>query len=267
MHLARKNIHFAGVDDLVLLAWSSWAGCNQYLDKHVVGYATIQFVCEVRPSLFLAYDEREYDLRGEWFFPAHPGPRLRFHALDGGEWHHRHIGFKGVRWEEWRARGVWLEEPQRAPEGEEWGRRFDELIEWTKRGDTLGRLRAVNGIERLLLELREARSQESGGDAWLENLLAKLDAQVAPDFADVARELGLSDSALRRRFKAATGSSMQNYVLERRIARARALLLDTNWTLRKIAGELEYGSEWFFARQFKERVGVAPGAFRRSRLR
>lgn len=241
--------------------------CRQRLDKHVVGYATVQFVSRIRPSLFLAYDEREYELKGQWFFPAHPGPRLRFHAVDDGEWHHRHIGFKGGLWEEWRARGVWLEMPQRAPEGENWGRRFDDLIGWTKRGDKLGRLRAINGIERLLLELCEARSQESIGEEWLEATLMKLDATPLPDLGMVAREMGLSDSALRRRFKAATGSSMQEYVLEKRVARARALLLDTNWTLRKIAGELGYNSEWFFARQFKERVGVAPGAFRRSRLR
>ncbi len=255
------------MNDLVLLAWSGSPHCRQRLDKYIVGYATIQFVCDIHPSLYLAYGEREYELRGEWFFPAHPGPRLRFYANDAGQWHHRHIGFKGALWDEWRARGLWLDEPQQAPGGESWGRRFDELIEWTKRGDTLGRLRAINGIERLLLELWEARSQESGGDEWLSDFLAKLDAHPTPDFAALAREVGLSDSALRRRFKAATGTSMQNYALEKRIGRARSLLLDTNWTLRKIAGELGYKSEWFFARQFKERVGVAPGAFRRSRLR
>ncbi|RYX83662.1 AraC family transcriptional regulator [bacterium] len=267
MHTARINIHFARVNDLVLLAWSGSPHCRQRLDKHLVGYATIQFVRDIEPSLFLAYDEREYNLHGEWFFPAHPGPRLRFHANNNGEWHHRHIGFKGPLWDEWRARGLWLEEPQCAPQGEQWERRFDDLIQWTKRGDKLGRLRAINGIERLLLELLDARSQQNGGDEWLTDFLVKLDAHPTPDFAALAREEGLSDSALRRRFKAATGTSMQNYALEKRIARARALLLDTNWTLRKIASELGYQSEWFFARQFKERVGVAPGTFRRSRLR
>ena len=253
------------MNDLVLLAWSNMPACRQRLDKHLVGYATIQFVCDISSSLFVAYDEREFELQDEWFFPAHPGPRLRFHALENGCWHHRHIGFKGLLWDSWRASGLWPNIPQRAPEGSDFARRFDELISWTSRGDKIGRLRAVNGIEGLLLELSEARAQ-TGGDQWLEALLQKLDVSN-PDLSAIARGLGLSDSTLRRRFKAATGTSMQDYILEKRLARARALLLDTNWTLRKIADELGFKSEWFFARQFKDRAGIAPGAFRRSGLR
>lgn len=255
------------MDDLILLAWSNVPHCTQRLAKHVEGYATIQFVSHIRGAFFLAYDEQSYLWReGNWFFPAFPGPRLRFHALENGDWHHRHIGFKGPLLERWRAAGLWLETPQRAPQNADFAVQMDELIDWTARGKRLERLRAINGLERLLLELAQARETEAHADEWLEIVLARLDDQTL-DFARLGRDLGLSDTALRRKFKLKTGISMQDYRLNQKIARARVLLSDSSMPLKEVAFQLGYSNEFFFSRQFKERVGVAPGTFRKSRLK
>ena len=252
-------------DDLILLASSNWPHSNQRIDKWLDGYSTIQFVTDIRGALLVAYDQREWILReGNWFFPAHPGPRIRFHAVgESDDWHHRHVGFRGPLVESWRAAGLWPDEPQRAPDGENWAARMDEIIVLVRQFERLSRWRAINALEALLLELAQSRQAATAPDAWLESVLQQLDAGA--DFDELSAQLAMSPTLLRRRFKAATGITMQDHVLQKRLATARALLSDTDLPLKAVASQLGYSSEAFFSRQFKTHSGVAPGAFRRSR--
>ena len=252
-------------DDLILLASSNTPHNRGRIDKRLDGYSTIQFVTDIRGALLVAYDEREWNLSaGDWFFPAHPGPRIRFHAVGQDDnWHHRHIGFQGPLVESWRAAGLWLDAPQSAPPGTNWAARMDEIIALVRQFERFSRWRAINALEALLLELAQARQAATSPDAWLENVLQQLDAGA--DFDGLSAQLAMSPTLLRRRFKAATGITMQDHVLQKRLATARALLSDTDLPLKAIAHQLGYSSEAFFSRQFKTYSGVAPGAFRRSR--
>ncbi len=252
-------------DDLILLASTNAPLSQIKIDKWLDGYSTIQFASQIEGTLFLAYDEREWNLRaGDWFFPAHPGPRIRFHGLEPGDhWHHRHVGFQGPLVESWRAAGLWPGAPQLAPPGENWARRMDEIIILVRQSEPLSRWRAINALEALLLELAQARQTPGAPDAWLEEVLESLDAGLG--FADLSAQMAMSPTLLRRRFKAATGITMQDHVLQKRLATARALLADTDLPLKAIATRLGYSSEAFFSRQFKAHSGVAPGAFRRTR--
>ena len=118
----------------------------------------------------------------------------------------------------------------------------------------------------MLLELAEARREaQTEPDPWLAGVLKLLDAADPPSLSALSRQLNYSSSALRARFRAATGISMQEHVLQGRIARARALLADTDLPLKAIARQLGYANEFYFSRQFHQRTGVAPGAFRKSR--
>lgn len=251
-------------DDLILLASSNSPDNHERIDKWLDGYSTIQFVTNIRGTLRVSYNEREYYLReGEWFFPAHPGPRIRFHALGAHElWHHRHIGFRGPLVESWRAAGLWLETPQLAPPGQNWAARMDEIIVLVRQFERLSRWRAINALEALLLELAQGRQAATAPNAWLESVLEQLDNGAS--FGELSARMAMSPTLLRRQFKAATGITMQDHVLQKRLATARALLADTDLPLKAIARQLGYSSEAFFSRQFKTHSGVAPGAFRRS---
>ncbi len=57
----------------------------------------------------------------------------------------------------------------------------------------------------------------------------------------------------------------QEYLIGRRIHKAKNLLIETDWTLSEIATSLGYSDHFFFARQFKEKTGLSPGTFRSSR--
>ena len=254
-------------DDLAFLASSSMPLCKQRLDKHVHGYATIQFV--VDGGVALGYDEQWFALtpRPEgWFFPAYPGPRLRFHVLEGwAHWHHRHVAFQGPRFSRWLASGLWFTQPQPAPTGLDGAALTDELIALVRRGDRWSRLKAINRLEGLLLALAEARDA-APESAWLTQVLATLAGVFAPDYARIAAQQGCSVATLRRRFKQETGQTLHEHVIAQRIARARTLLIETDLPLRLLAAQLGYDSEFFFARQFKQIAQVTPGEYRRSRL-
>lgn len=253
--------------DLTFLAATCEPNCSIRVDKHLVGYSTIQFM--ERGGVSLAYDDAEYLLEGAWFWPAHPGPHIKFHAAPGhANWFHRHVGFSGSLVSRWVASGLWLAAPQSAPPGRDYAAFFDELIRQSVRPDRWGRLRAVNLLEQLLLELAEARAQPPRAEeSWLPAVLEQLDQPscFAPDYARIAAAAAMSLSSLRRRFRLATGESMRDHVLQSRLATARTLLAETDLPLKAVSEHLGYDSVYFFARQFRQRVGVTPGLYRKSR--
>lgn len=262
-------------DDLVILATTCNPNTNIVIDKHLVGYSTLQFM--EYGAVDVAYDQREYSMRGAWFWPAHPGPRLRFLSGNGKPWFHRHIGFQGARIARWIADGWWPNEPQAAPPTrtpKEWGKLFDAIIQQSRRLDHWGKLRTLNLLEQLLLELAEARVAPQQ-EAWLQNVLHEMnifgpDASThnAPreiNYEQLAHSVHMSLPTLRRRFKNATGTTLHNYYLQTKIAHARRLLGETDWPMKTVAARLGYDNVYFFSRQFREIAGVPPGVYRSSR--
>ena len=262
---------------LIFLAASRVEHNRARLDKYLNGYSTIQF----SPSggVEVGYDEQWFTLlNGPWFWPAHPGERIRFRPAPGHfEWAHRHVGFRGALVEQWNSNGMWLQRPQRAPAsktGEEWDDWFAELRRLSQRADVRGRLRAINMLEGLLLELADERAiggESTSREPWLGQVVEQLTvapdrASALPDYGKMAHDLGMSEATFRRRFKRAMSISPHAYVLQSRVAAARALLTETDLSLKEIAARLGYDNEYFFSRQFKQIAGVAPGTFRKSRL-
>ncbi|MEM8534706.1 MAG: helix-turn-helix transcriptional regulator [Chloroflexota bacterium] len=253
-------------EDLTFLASTHNPHCTIVIDKHLVGYYTMQLMTE--GTLFLSYDQQEYQLSGAWFWPAYPGPRIRFHAADGtSHWFHRHIGFLGPRVNQWIAAGLWPTAPQPAPPEQDYGAFFDKLIQLSQRTDRWGKLRAINKLDQLLLELVEVRTQAPSHAAWFEHILRQLrdTEHFVPDYEHIAAEVGMSVSTLRRRFKQTMGTTMHSYVMQHRITAAQRLLVNTEWPLHAIAAELGYNDVYFFARQFRAVTGVSPGTYRSSR--
>jgi AraC-like DNA-binding protein len=254
---------------IVFLATTCNPNCTYRIDKHLDGYCTMQYM--QRGGIELAYDDREYTIEGSWFWPAHPGPRTRFHVAPGyADWFHRHVGFRGPLTLEWMARGLWPAGPQPAPPGRDYGEFFDEIIAQANRPGAWARLRAANLLEQLLLELAEAREQPTTGgpDSWLLTVVERLDRPSgdAPDYAGIARGAGVSVSALRRRFRKAMGVPIHRYAIRARISEARRLIAETDLPIKSISARLGYDDVFFFTRQFHKITGVTPGVLRRSRL-
>ncbi|MEM9189049.1 MAG: AraC family transcriptional regulator [Myxococcota bacterium] len=80
---------------------------------------------------------------------------------------------------------------------------------------------------------------------------------------DLAAAAGLSKAHFGRAFKAAIGVSPSRYVVDRRVARARQLLVSGELSLSHIAMSCGFSSQSHFTVAFRERVGMTPGAYRR----
>lgn len=257
-------------DDLIFLATTRTPQSRVRVDKYLDGYFTLQLMSESAGPMELWYDERHWTLEGNWIYPAFPGVHTRFHpAHEKAHWFHRHVGFQGPLVARWQAAGWWMDAPQQPPPGKDYVALFDEIIHLVRRGDEWARLRAINLVEQLLLELAEARAAQNikQPDKWLSQLFEQLeDENMTLDYAGIAREMGLSLTALRRRFKDTTGIPLHTWVLQNRVARARTLLAESDLPLKAIAGQLGYNNVYFFARQFKQIAGVTPGHYRKSRL-
>lgn len=79
----------------------------------------------------------------------------------------------------------------------------------------------------------------------------------------VVEAAGIPERSLKRRFKAATGSSLIGYVQNLRIEEAKRLLETSDLPSDEISAEVGYENPAFFRRLFKRSTGLTPGQYRR----
>lgn len=130
----------------------------------------------------------------------------------------------------------------------------------------------ANDVARLLVcpphrtggqaQYRSSLSGDLGGSLTplLEWALDHLDEDLT--LATLASKAHLSTRTLSRRFEAETGRGAQQWVTERRVERARALLEDTSMSVTEIAFATGFGSLASFRRQFARLSGTTPRAYR-----
>ena len=84
----------------------------------------------------------------------------------------------------------------------------------------------------------------------------------SPTLAGVAAQCNVSVAHLRRMYKSTTGHTLHNVIEEMRVARAKAMLLDTNLPLKVISYRLGFCHPSAFSFAFKKTAGECPRAFR-----
>ncbi|MEF3304372.1 AraC family transcriptional regulator [Paenibacillus sp. GYB003] len=87
-------------------------------------------------------------------------------------------------------------------------------------------------------------------------------AHEAFSMKELAGRLGLSPVQLTRRFAAAYGKTPLAYLTALRINQARALLVETDWTLDDIARRCGYDNGFYFSRAFAAKMGMPPSRYR-----
>jgi len=78
----------------------------------------------------------------------------------------------------------------------------------------------------------------------------------------MANLLGLSEGYFMRAFTQATGKSPHSYLIDRRVARARALLRDACVSVADVAHACGFSSQAHLATTFRQRLGVSPSQLR-----
>jgi YesN/AraC family two-component response regulator len=80
--------------------------------------------------------------------------------------------------------------------------------------------------------------------------------------SDVAVAVGYSSAYLTNLVRRQTGQTVQNWIIERRMAAARLLLLETDRKVEEIATKVGYHCAVHFFRQFRQHHGTTPQAWR-----
>jgi AraC family transcriptional regulator len=98
-------------------------------------------------------------------------------------------------------------------------------------------------------------------------VLAYIDAHLDHDLAldELAAVAGYSVSHFKPLFKAAVGVPVHGYVIERRVARARELLLAGRHTIAQVAIETGFTHQSHLARCMRRVLGVSPSQLALSR--
>jgi AraC-like DNA-binding protein len=254
-------------DDLTFLFGEFVPRCTHRVDKTFDDYQTLQYMAAGAVELTIGL--RKQLLAGKNFWSCYPGPRISFHVARGRKaWAHRYIAFRGPLVARWIAEGLFPVPPQPAPPDIEFDSRFDAMLEFSRKTDRVSQLRAILGLEEMLLDLAEARARSLEHQPWLKTVLDRLhefSTGGEPDYESLADRLGMTASTLRRRFRTATGTTPHQYVLQCRIAEAKRLLGEEDQPIKSIAMQLGYRDVYFFSRQFRLITGVPPAMYRRSR--
>jgi AraC family transcriptional regulator len=134
--------------------------------------------------------------------------------------------------------------------------------------ESLANVLTVHLIRHVLAPGRPARGPDGALPraklrAVLEYIEEHLDA--SPTLEQMAAVARLSPYHFARQFKAATGLPPHEYVIVRRIERAKQFLQDgSDLSLAQVAARAGFSDQSQFSRHFKRILGVTPGQFRMS---
>ena len=131
----------------------------------------------------------------------------------------------------------------------------------------IGYLQAANDYARLaLISLsREIKtSLKKPSDLVIDSLCKKMNMDFYKDFsnAEYAEECNMSVSHFLSKFRKATGTSPQNYILNLRITNAQNLLSTTDYKIIEISKLVGFADSMYFCKRFKKKTGLSPSDYR-----
>jgi AraC family transcriptional regulator, transcriptional activator of pobA len=102
------------------------------------------------------------------------------------------------------------------------------------------------------------------GEPLLAEVFAAIDRHLGEPLSlrDVASELGITPGHLTTVVRRRTGRTVQEWIIERRMAEARSLLSDTELPVAEIARRVGMSDPGYFSRQFRRTHGMSPRDWR-----
>lgn len=110
-----------------------------------------------------------------------------------------------------------------------------------------------------------AANLRRSGEPLLANVFTVIDERYAEPLSlrDVARELGMTPGHLTTVVRRRTGRTVQEWIIERRMAEARGLLDETDLPIAEVARRVGVSDPGYFSRLFSRTHGTSPREWRR----
>lgn len=110
------------------------------------------------------------------------------------------------------------------------------------------------------MELEQVSGQ--GIPPWMQTVLEELHRDPDISIEQLARDIGISPTQLRRQFQKWFGASPREYLNRLRLEEARQLLQNTEMSAGEIAERIGFLSTPHFTRLFKQAYGLPPAQYR-----
>lgn len=124
---------------------------------------------------------------------------------------------------------------------------------------------ALNRLEEILLiSMQHIQAEKRPLDPRVKAILEYIaqDLSIPHTLDALAQRVSLSPSRLSHLFKQEVGDSVLNMILTIRLNQATRLLEFSSQSISRIAEEVGFGSLYYFSRQFRQRFGQSPRAYR-----
>ena len=144
------------------------------------------------------------------------------------------------------------------------------------KGNVYSALTSMDTLDELEEYLREwfreivrRLGRQAGETSYSERIVRHLEAHYREDivFEDMAKEIGISYSYMRKIVYELTGKSLIDYLNQLRIEKAKQLLASTELTITEIAAEVGYPNVRNFTRFFHKFEGMPPSRYKASQFR
>ncbi|SCZ79140.1 helix-turn-helix domain-containing protein [Acidaminobacter hydrogenoformans] len=142
---------------------------------------------------------------------------------------------------------------------------------WTSQSHAMEMASGVNPDKTVLLQMFKslmalAEPPSDRSVQMIQNVITFIDEHFQEDIHPelIASQAGISVKYLSKLFKAHTNQNLTDYISQKRIFKAKALLSTTNLTIEDIFPMVGLQSRVTFYRLFKKHVGTNPGSYRKS---
>lgn len=139
---------------------------------------------------------------------------------------------------------------------------IDAIIAEFSSADPLGKIVSAAMLKALLLQLHRGIEKTQPSKVVLVRKYIEAHFSEPLTNRDLASLAGYHEYYLNRVFRAHTGVSLHEYLLQLRLRKARVLLLDPEIPLASVAEQCGFGSYPHFSGYFRQACGCSPGKYR-----
>ena len=119
-------------------------------------------------------------------------------------------------------------------------------------------------LQQVCCEAQPQHMAQSKQNRLIMQMIQAVQSDLSQTIGNLSQSLGYSESYLRSHFKQAMGLPLGRFILELRLARAKKLLLESDWTVSRIAENCGYASPYAFSHSFKVHNRLSPKEYRRN---
>ncbi len=253
-------------------------GYEECAPEHTYGPATrdhylLHFVHSGKGTFFC--DNKSYILTEGQGFLISPDMITSYRADCEYPWTYSWIGCNGANAESYLTQmGLNAENPVFAYSDQKAFMQIFSELRTLNRNTVIGQIRMIGYLYMLLALLMEnasllsiqGKAFFSSKEEYVKNAATYIQTNYSAKISinEIAKYIGLNRSYLGVIFKEYTGSTLQDFIVDFRVDKAKKLLMNPSMSIGDVARSVGYDDPLTFSKLFKKKVGFSPKTYRKN---